>query len=415
MSNSLLVIGKVWPEPKASAAGSRILQIIRSFIDRGWDVQFGSTSKKNPGSEDLSAIGVKELSLELNSGSFDELIMSLKPKAVLFDRFMTEEQFGWRVSEYSPNSLRILDTEDLHCLRETRRKALISGTTLDLELLRGEKLAIREIASIYRSDLSLMISEFEMATLTDVFKIDRSLIHYLPFLVDVVPLKETMNWKPFSERKHFITIGNFLHPPNVDSIRFLKERIWPIIRERIPDAEMHVYGAYASDQHLKLSKPDSGFLLKGFAESVDSIMSEARVCLAPLRFGAGLKGKLLDAMLNGTPSVTTSIGAEGMNGEHSWPGQIEDDPGRFAEAAVALYQGQQEWNMAQGKISTLVGSRFVRTTHECTMHNRIEALINGIDQHRLSNFNGRMLNHHTMRSTEFMSRWIEAKNQILGN
>ena len=112
--------------------------------------------------------------------------------------------------------------------------------------------AKREIASIYRSDVSLMISDYEMDLLINYFKIDNSLLHYVPFLLDPI-LKKDNQWPSFSERKHFLSIGNFLHEPNWDAVLFLKQFIWPLIRKQLPKAEIHIYGAYPSKKVFDLN------------------------------------------------------------------------------------------------------------------------------------------------------------------
>ena len=389
-----------------------MLQLLQLFKSDGWEITFGSAANRPERCADLSELVSREVEVELNSSSFDELIRDLNPDAVLFDRFMTEEQFGWRVAKHCPNAIRMLDTEDLHCLREARGKALKASDPFRPEDLLAEELALREVASIYRSDVSIMISEVEIGILKEVFNVDDSLISYLPFLSNGISEEREGCWKGFDARQDFVTIGNFLHPPNLDAVKYLKNEIWPLIRKELPKVEMHVYGAYGSDHHMALNHARSGFLVKGFAEDVNEVMSNARLCLAPLRFGAGLKGKLLDAMMNGTPSVTTSIGAEGMKGAFEWPGSIENEPEAFAQAAVQAYKDEKVWIEARNKIRPLVNSRFDRIEHG----QRFLAEANGIRQnlasHRKQNFVGAMLNHHTMRSTEFMSRWIETKNRL---
>ena len=135
-----------------------------------------------------------------------------------------------------------------------------------------------------------------------------------------------------------MAIGNFLHAPNWDATLQLKQIIWPEIRKTIPDAQLHVYGAYASEKVLQLHNPKEGFYVKRRAEDAKEVISKAKVLLAPLRFGAGLKGKFIDAMQCGTPSVTTQIGAEAMQGDFTWGGAIEDDVYAFAKAATAYTQ-----------------------------------------------------------------------------
>ena len=109
----------------------------------------------------------------LNCSSFDHFVQELNPSIVLFDRFMSEEQFGWRVAENCPDALRILDTEDLHCLRLARQKAVKENREFREADLFSDT-AKREIASIYRSDCTLMIATEEITILQQQFKIDSS-------------------------------------------------------------------------------------------------------------------------------------------------------------------------------------------------------------------------------------------------
>ena len=174
MKKNLLIIGFVWPEPKSSAAGGRMMQLIETFQSNNYTITFASACAKTNNAFNLESIGVSQKSIALNSGTFDDFIKELNPNIVLFDRFMTEEQFGWRVSEHTPNALRILDTEDLHGLRKGRQQAFKENTPFDKTYLFSDTTK-REIASIYRSDLSLIISEAEMEILKNDFKVNESL------------------------------------------------------------------------------------------------------------------------------------------------------------------------------------------------------------------------------------------------
>ena len=405
----LLIIGTVFPEPDSSAAGSRMMQLIEVFQQQGWSITFASAAAESEFAVDLSGLGVKQVSIELNSSLFDDFVRELNPQIVLFDRFMTEEQFGWRVAENCPNALRVLDTEDLHCLRHARHQALKENREYVSSDLFNEQ-AKREIASIYRCDLSLIISAYEMEVLRTVFKIDEALLHYLPFMI-ASPDSSKGGEKGFEERRHFVTIGNFLHPPNWDAVQHLKTEIWPLIRKHLPETEMHVYGAYCSDKHRQLHSKKDGFLINGRAENAKEVICGARVLLAPLRFGAGLKGKLVEAMQCGTPTVTTSIGAEAMHGNLPWSGAIADSPEELAHAAVALYTDPIAWKTAQERGVSIINKIYPKEKLGTAFVQRIERLLSRLENHRQQNFIGSMLMHHTMRSTEFMSRWIEAKNR----
>ncbi|WJJ97922.1 glycosyltransferase [Algibacter luteus] len=410
MRKHLLIIGFVWPEPKSSAAGSRMLQLIEAFQLDDYKITFASPCTKSDNAFDLESIDVTPSTIKLNNSSFDTFVKNLNPDVVLFDRFMMEEQFGWRVSEQCPNALRVLDTEDFHSLRKGRQQAFKDGKTFDDSYLFSD-IAKREIASIYRCDLSLMISEAEMDILKQQFKVDESLLLYSPFMLKSISKRHSENLPKFENRNHFITIGNFLHEPNYNAVLYLKETIWPLIRAKLPQAELHVYGAYASQKVNQLHNEKEGFLIKGFAEDVDTVMKNAKVCLVPVRFGAGLKGKIVDAMKNGTPVVTTSIGAEGMYGNLEPNAFIEDNPEAFALKSVQLYEDENSWCTLQANGFNVINNRFDKNKHQKILLNKNSKIASQLKQHRMSNFTGQMLQHHALQSTKFMSKWIEEKHK----
>ncbi len=409
MTNKLLIIGHHYPEPKSSAAGTRMLQLIRLFQEQEYEITFACTSTKNTNAYDLKSSGVNEVVIELNNPSFDAFIKTLQPQVVLFDRFMTEEQFGWRVAEQCPDALRILDTEDLHGLRKARELALKDNTAVSKTHLFNDT-AKREIASIYRCDLSLIISEAEMELLKNEFKVPEALYCYLPFLLDIISSITNSNLPNFNSRDHFITIGNFLHAPNYDAVRYLKSTIWPLIRKKLPKAQMHIYGAYASQKVTQLHNEREGFLIKGFAKDVNVVMQQAKICLAPLRFGAGLKGKLVDAMQNGLPCGMSSIAAEGMFGSLDPNGFIEDDPELFAKKTVDLYTNETLWNTCRDNGHTIINERFNCHTFKKNFLETLKHYLLNMHALRNANFTGLMLQHQTLQGSKYMSKWIEEKH-----
>jgi glycosyltransferase involved in cell wall biosynthesis len=399
-----LVIGYVWPEPVSSAAGTRMLELVRLLLKMDYQVTFASAAALSEHRFDLNSLCVNEKSIALNCSSFDEFVRELQPNLVLFDRFFTEEQFGWRVEQACPDALRILDTEDLHSLRHVRQQLLksaqkrcdseeekqsVAPVTADNEQLYRQMcagdMAVREVAAIFRCDLSLMISEVEIDLLQCYFSVPSRLLFYCPFLtqqkVDVASLRD------FSARQHFIAIGNFRHEPNWDSVLWLKHQLWPMIRAQLPQAELHIYGAYPPPKATQLHNAKDGFHVKGWAVDAQAVMQPARVCLAPLRFGAGIKGKLMDAMRCGTPSITTSIGVESMSGGLPWGGAVAD----VAETFVRDY--------------------FYRRDHALALQTRLTELLHNLQRERGDNFIGQMLRHHSHKSTQYMGQWIEAKNK----
>jgi glycosyltransferase involved in cell wall biosynthesis len=401
----LVIIGAVWPEPNSTAAGSRMLQIISLFKMQGYEIIFLCSASKSDFSFDLNTISVRTKTIQLNDSSFDETIKELNPDVVLFDRFMIEEQYGWRVMENCPNALRVLDTEDLHFLRKAREMAFKQNRELFFVDYISD-IFKREMASIYRCDLTLLISEYEMQLATETFKMDASILYYLPFLSEEV----NPNVPKFEDRQHFVSIGNFLHEPNWQTVLQLK-KLWKPIKKQLPEAELHIYGAYVSEKAKQLHNEKEGFLIKGRAKSVTDVYSKAKILLAPIPYGAGLKGKLFESMKLGLPSITTKMGAEAMNGNLDWNGFITSDEDDFIEKAIELYKNKTVWETAQKNGYEIIEKRFKKEFYEFDFMNQVENLKENLNAHRSKNFLGQILQHQSLQSTKYMSKWIEAKNK----
>ena len=393
-----LIIGKVWPEPSSTAAGRRTHDLIAALQLGGWQVHFASAAQRGAFALDLENLGVRTHAVAVNDAAFDTWIESLAPAMVVFDRFMTEEQFGWRVAQHCPEALRVLDTSDLHCLRSAREKSLKSGAPLNLR----NEIALREIAAIYRSDLTLMISEYEMEVLRREFDISESLLVYWPFGVEL-----SVPTDGFDQRQDFILIGSFLHPPNLDAARWCQQTIWPEIRAALPDAELHCYGSYGDRYAGELHAPKKGFHYKGRADDALATMAQYRINLAPLRYGAGLKGKVFDGFQSSTPTVMTPIAAEGIFPDPAWS---QADFHGFAAEAVQLYINPHVWQRRQREEHAHCTARFDLAHWQARLLEHIQQAMDERESRRQQNFIGQVLRHHHHRSTEFMSRWIEAKN-----
>ncbi|MCK0191105.1 glycosyltransferase family 4 protein [Arenibacter sp. F20364] len=410
MDKKILIIGYVWPEPNTTAAGGRMLQLIHFFLTQGYGITFASTAAESDFSYDLNSLGVSKKAILLNHSSFDTFIKQLNPNMVLFDRFMTEEQFGWRVVENAPNALRILDTEDLHSLRISRQLAYKKSVPFTEQFWLEQDQTKREIASIYRCDLSLIISLYEMELLKRTIKMDDGLLLHLPIMFDAIDDEKQNNWLQFDQKKDFVCIGNGKHAPNVNAIQTLKRDIWPFIRSDLPNTDLFIYGAYMPESIKQLNKPKEGFHIMGHADNASEVISKARLNLAPLNFGAGIKGKLLRGMLVGTPSITTEIGAEGISENLPWNGVIANDPRSFAKAAVRLYQNEEKWSVARQNGTHIINSFYDKAVLQKKLRDKIERLSRNIKGHRADNFIGAMLLHHTLAGTKFMSKWIAEKN-----
>ncbi|WP_438961719.1 glycosyltransferase [Nonlabens sp.] len=410
MKKKLLIIGHTWPEPQSTAAGTRMMQLIQLFQTAGYAVNFASAASRSDYCVRLSERGVMEHSINLNDSSFDHWVKEEKFDAVMYDRFMIEEQFGWRFRESCPNSINILDTEDLHFLRNAREVAFKNNEDVSAVHL-NNSIAMREIASIYRCDLTLIISEYEMEFLQNQFRIPKELLFYVPFLLEPEMLQKlkATNFKNFKERTHFSTIGNFIHKPNYDAISHLKTDIWPLIRKKAPKAQLHIYGSYESPKISQFHNEKQGFYIKGRVPDANRVIQNSRVLLAPLRFGAGLKGKLFTAMETGTPYVGTSIANEGIFTKVK--SNSYNTSALFAQQAVKLYTDQLQWVQQQEQGFKTLKSRFNIHLFQDSLISRILEISTHIEKHRLNNFMGKLLQQQAFNSTKYFSQWIEEKNK----
>lgn len=398
-----LVIGKVWPEPSSSAAGVRLVQLMETLLSLGHELHFCSPAAPGPYAHDLSGLAVSARQVPINDPAFDELVCSLQPDIVVFDRFTTEEQFGWRVAERCPNALRLLDTEDLHFLRQAREERLKGRVASGL-------LRSRELASIFRSDLSLIISQAEMSLLRSI-GVPQALLLYLPYLY---PALEGQDKLPgFEGRQGFVFTGNFLHAPNTDGLQWLCTAIWPAIRKNLPEAQLHVYGAYAGNKVLALHAPKHGIIVHGRADEIAPVLRRHRVSLASLRFGAGLKGKVVESMRAGLPVIATTVAAEGLEpGGFPWCGSICDDPVHFAAEAVSLYTNSVLWNTCSHAGFGIHNRMFDRREHRETLRNSLAKISEDLPGHRHANAIGQMLDLQSFQATKYMSLYIEMKNRL---
>lgn len=419
MKVKILFIGTVWPEPRSSAAGVRTLALVDQCVVAGFDVHFASPSISNAYEIELKNRNITTHSVQSNDTRFDGWIKELDPAIVVFDRFILEEQFGWRVRENVPEALTVIDTQDLHFLRSLREETLRRDSSqeslekifkADLDFLNHDT-CIRELASIYRSDLSILISSFESDLLLRRFGIPGSSIITIPFSYQNSESLMT----PYSARKNFVMIGNFRHPPNLDSFYRMRDTIWPKIRSALPKAELHVYGAYPPKDVMESNREKSGFIVKGPASESIPTLSQYKALLAPLRFGAGIKGKIADAWAAETPVVTTPIGSEGMTLQGEFPGLVSKTADEFIQNAIRL--GGEDAASIQAALGlTKLGSVAFSKLFGWERNARlwIETLENALKNRnsiREKNIIGRILQYEGHQSKRYLSKWIEEKNK----
>ncbi len=430
----ILIFSTVWPEPQSSAAGVRLLQWISLF--RSWDyaVVLSSPSQlKEPQEWGYFAPPeqVSLLPLQLNDSSSKEKIAAVDPEIVLFDRFILEEQFGHLVYEACPQALILLETQDLHFVRRAREQVKekwleMTGKELP-EAFYHTETAVRETASIYRCDLTFVVSAFEANLLQTEFGLGSECVKWVPFFYDSPVVESSSAWgsDAFEDRNGFCFIGNFRHAPNVDALKWLKKEIWPEIRAMIPGVKIEIWGAYPSSEGMQLHDPFSGFLVKGHANSLEEVFeassagSKPRVSLAPLRFGAGVKGKVLESMRYGVPVVGTSVAGEGLVeteigkipqfGEANFLGNNRG--AEFAKCAVRVHQQKEDWKKAQIAGKNLLENHYSWSTISAGIKAEIDQRQEAKRAGRLPRWISKIGRHELFNSHRYFSKWIELKER----
>ncbi len=416
-SPTILLCCAVWPEPESSAAGVRVQFMIDSVrrLNPDWRLVVHSGALPNAAMERLRAEqGLECESIPANDPGFDDWVGRLSPDIVIFERFYTEEQFGWRVREHAPTVIQVLDTSDLHFLRQFREAGFrVAGVD---DIMRapppGESRRVmhRELASVLRTDRTWVVSRFELELIGALPDFPRNRVSLLRWGVETL-----RDAPPFSDRRHFVTIGNFRHPPNRDSVLRLKREIWPEIRRLGPDFELHVYGAYPASRDMELHDPRNGFHMKGpWAGDARKLLARYRGLLAPLRFGAGIKGKILDAWAAGTPVITSDIGAEGMvPGE--FPGAVLESragPAEWARQAVSLHESEDRFGLISGRACRALEAEFDSGKWASLLVDELSALLgsradHGGGRHWLSE----LLHSEDRHAARALSKYIELKQR----
>jgi hypothetical protein len=234
----LLLVSTVFPEASSSAAGVRDYQLLASLKRFGvTDVLVVSPARETKHQQHAeTTLGVRTQRVAANDDAFDALVREYAPHVAVFDRFIMEEQFGWRVRRASPHTLRVLDTQDLHFMRRARGQLVDAGAApalveaAALRLDPRDATLCRELASMHRSDVVWVVSSYEQHLITSHLGVDTSKVALAPFLYDNALIARHVHStftgrRPFDQRSHFVTLGNFQHAPNVDSVSQLRNQV----------------------------------------------------------------------------------------------------------------------------------------------------------------------------------------------
>ena len=331
--NRVLVIDRFVPTYDKDSGSLRMFSFLQILSDLGYRVTFlpDDLQKSEPYTGELEAIGV-----EVMTGNLDiQKYLEEKGYAFSFVVLSRPEQtykYLPLIRAYAINSVVAYDMVDVHWLR-FERAAAVSGNR---EL--GEKAKDFKSLELFNSSCSDVVF-----TVTGNEK--ELLLNEIPDLhVEVLPnIHEVLKKaRSFHERRDIMFIGSFLHQPNEDAVLFFVKEVFPLIKKKIPDMRFFVVGSDPLESIVRLDS--EAITVTGYVKDVEPYFENCRVFVAPLRYGAGMKGKIGQSMAYGLPVVTTTIGAEGIGLKNEINALISDEPEEFADSVIRLYSDEELWN-----------------------------------------------------------------------
>lgn len=330
-----LVVDNYMVTPDKESGSLRMSNLFAILQDLGFEVTFSAANLEAPEPyvSELQGRGIEVL--------YRPYVRSLKRHLVahgaLYDLVILSRADAAaavmpHARRYGVNARVVYDTVDLHFLREERLAAL-TGDASARRVAAHRR--CQELSLIDEADDTLVVSDAELALLRA--ERPEARLHRVSNIHRILG-SDT----PFEERRDILFIGAFAHPPNTDAVRWLASEILPRVRAELPDLQCHVIGANPPAEILSLVAP--GLILHGYVPDVAPFFSQCRLSVAPLRYGAGVKGKVNQSLAHGLPVVVTSPAAEGMYLKDGESALIADDADAFASAVVRLYSDRGLWN-----------------------------------------------------------------------
>lgn len=330
----VLVVDAVTPDPSRDSGSLRLTAILRILDEQGWSVAFCPDDGRASISEiaALGALGCEVLCKPEVANLPDWLRRhGSELHAVMLCRHTVAGQYEALVRRHAPRATLLFDTVDLHFLRE-QRAAELAGS--DAMRQQAESSRRNELNLIEQADISFVVSPHEQALLRQLLPAAR--VELLSNIHEVHGCRRL-----HAERRDLVFIGGHGHPPNSDAMRWIAHEILPRIRQSVPDMHLHVLGDVPDAMRRELATP--GLEFHGRVPDLDPWLDNCLASLAPLRFGAGVKGKINMAMSHGVPVVATTLAIEGMQLEDGTNVLIANNADSFAKAVAHLQSNSKLW------------------------------------------------------------------------
>lgn len=333
----VLVLEHCTPTPNQDAGSVTTYNLMLLLREMGFQVTFipednflympeYTTALQRVGIEVLYAPFLTNVEQHLQEfGARYDLVFLFRPLVV--ERNITS------VRQYCPQAKVLYYTHDLHFLRMSREAELYQDSA---KQKLADEMKLRELAVLKDVDAGILVSEQELAGVKDYFE-EKEKLHTLPLILDIPGTT-----KGFAERQDIVFVGGYQHTPNIDAVIYFVAEVMPFLREYLPGVRFYAVGSNPPPEISALTTDD--VIITGFIDDLNSFYDQRRISVSPLRYGAGIKGKIGTALAVGLPVVATSLAIEGMSLTNQENVLIADKPKDFAKAIAKLYQNEKLWN-----------------------------------------------------------------------
>lgn len=370
----LLFIDWSTPRPDRDAGSLTAFHLMKIYVDLGYNVTFIPSDLQTLGeyTATIRELGVRCLHRE-DIGSISNHLQAEgeEYKFVLLCRAPIAALYIADIRKFAPNAKIILNTSDLHYLRDIR-EAELDGSEEKIEAAKAAK--TWELNILRDCDVTIVMSQVEQ----EILKKELTNVNVDVRLIPLMFVETVYDCPPFEDRENILFIGGFPHLPNVDAVLYFCNEIFPLVRKASPNIQFHIIGNSPPPEILALANRP-GVVVHGYIKDVSPIFQTCRLSVAPLRYGAGIKGKIGTSLAYGVPVVATSIAVEGMEldaGEHVL---VADTPQQFADAIGHIYKSKDAWT----RLSENGRDRMLQTYSPAAGHRRISALMRDINpQHK---------------------------------
>ena len=356
---NVLIIDPFLPIFDRASGSLRLFEIIKALIRMGFRLTYISRHGENAG-EYVPML--QNMGVEVYAGdpmALQEFGLYIIGPYLDIEKILRSKRYDyvilsfWHIAEYylpiirrhSPGSHIIIDTVDIHFLREFREAEMKGDRNL---LAAAKKNKERELSIYRKADRLWVVTKDDKKAIKDIITAPIDIVPNIHKKIDCV--------KEFDLTSDLIFVGNFMHTPNIDAVMFFHKKIYPLIRKRMPDVKVFIVGNNPPEQFQRLHSDH--FIITGYVEDLSPYLRNARISINPLTYGAGMKGKIGEALSWGIPVVTTSIGAEGMNLKDNEDALIADDPKVFARKVIDLYNDWGQWEKLSANGKKLVEQRW---------------------------------------------------------